>query len=231
MSGWTQNATHWSLLLRSGEAGWSYFYQRYRGPVAALFRRGGLDPSAVDDLVHDFFLGSLHRDFLRRADPARGSFRAYLATAARRFLASHFRDQGRAKRDPGPGGLVQLDEALDLPAKQSASLELAFDRAWAEEVLRRAEAAVAEDYAARGKAAHQRAFELRLGGSSWAEAAAALEASEAAVRGWATRYGDKLADAVRREISDTVAGDAELDQELAYLSRVLATPSPAPPSK
>ena len=231
MSGWTREATHWSLLLQSGEEGWSYFYERYRAPVAALFRRGGLPLGDVDDQVHDFFVNALDRDLLGRADPERGCFRAYRATAARRHLASHDRAAKRQKRDPGPGGVVQLDEHLDARPQDGPTLDEAFDRAWAEAILARAKAAVAADHAARGKAGHQRAFELRLAGAGWPAVARELGATEAAVRGWASRYGDKLAEAVRREIADTVSSAAELDAELAYMSQVLAAHEASPPAE
>ena len=219
MSGWTQEPTHWSLLLRSGDAGWTYFYERYRGPVAASFRRGGVPADAVEDLVQDFFVRALRRDFLGQADPARGCFRAYLATAARRHLIDHLRAQQRRKRDPGGGVLGSA--GLEGVAVEGPSLDEAFDRVWAEEVMARAKAGVAADYAARGKSAHERVFTRRLEGSSWAEVAVACGVSEATAKGWGARYGDKLALAVRREVADTVSSAAELDAELAYLSRVL----------
>lgn len=220
MSGWSDDPTHWSLLLQSGQHGWSYFYERYRDPVSSLFRRGGLPSEQVDDLVQEFFLTSLQREFLDQADPNRGRFRGYLATAARRFLTSHYRASGRLKRNP-QGKVVPLEEGVDVAAEGTLTPEEAFDLAWARGVLRRATEATEGDYRARGKGAHAEAFRLKQAGESWPAVAAALEASEAAVRGWASRFGDKLARAVRAEIAGTVPNEAELDDELAYLSQVL----------
>lgn len=221
MSGWSDDPTHWSLLLQSGQHGWTYFYERYRDPVVSLFRRGGLPAAQVDDLVQEFFLSSLQREFLNSADPNRGRFRAYLATAARRFLTSHYRASGRLKRSPKGREIVPLGEGVDVAAEGTLTPEEAFDLAWARGVLRRASEATEADYAARGKEVHAEAFRRKQAGESWPVIAAALESSEAAVRGWASRFGDKLARAVRAEIAGTVPNEAELDSELAYLSQVL----------
>lgn len=221
MSGWSDDPTHWSLLMRSGQQGWTYFYERYREPVVSLFRRGGLPAAQVDDLVQEFFLSSLQREFLVQANPSLGRFRAYLATAASRFLASHYRASGRLKRSPQGKDIVPLEDGVDVPAEGGLTPEEAFDLAWARGVLARASAAAEADYAARGKGAHAEAFQRKQGGESWQAIAEALGASEAAVRGWAARFGDKLARAVRAEIAGTVPNEAELDSELAYLSQVL----------
>ena len=222
MSGWSDDPTHWSLLLQSGDHGWTYFYERYRDPVVSLFQRGGLPASQVDDLTQEFFLSSLQREFLDSANPTLGRFRSYLATAARRFLISHYRASGRLKRSPQGKDLVPLEEGLDVPAEGGLTPEEAFDLAWARGVLARATATVQADYALRGKEAHAEAFQRKQEGESWQAIAAALGTSEASARGWASRFGDKLARAVRAEIAGTVPdSESELDSELAYLSQVL----------
>ena len=207
--------------MQSGQQGWTYFYERYRDPVVSLFRRGGLPAAQVDDLVQEFFLSSLQREFLDQADPTLGRFRAYLATAASRFLASHYRASARLKRSPQGKEIVPLVEAADLAADGGLSPEEAFDLTWARGVLARASAAAEADYTSRGKGAHAEAFQRKQAGESWQAIAEALHTSEAAARGWATRFGDKLARAVRAEIAGTVPNEAELDSELAYLSQVL----------
>ena len=90
----------------------------------------------------------------------------------------------------------------------------------AEDLLARAKAETLAAYRALGKEAHVEAFERRQEGVSWEAVADALGSTVPAVRGWASRYGDKLAQAVRSEISTTVSAE-DLDSELAYLSRVL----------
>jgi DNA-directed RNA polymerase specialized sigma24 family protein len=222
MSAWTEGPTHWSQLLPTQEKeGWSYFYSRYSPAVAAFFRRRGVASGEVDDLVHEFFLATLGRGFLARADPERGRFRGYLATAAQRFLATHWRDSKRQKRNPASGGVVSLDEGEDVPAESGLTPEEAFDLAWARGVLARATVAAEEGYRAKGKGDHVDAFRRKQAGETWQAIATALGSTPPAVRGWADRYGERLARCVREEVAGTVPDEAHLDQELTHLSQIL----------
>lgn len=224
MSAWTQDHTHWSMLLLSNEGGWRYFYERYRDAVEALFRREGLSASDADDVTQEFFLRTLNQDFLHRADPERGRFRAYLRTAARRFLAKHRRAEARLKRRPA-GGHVELNDEIELGAP-GLSPDEAFDLAWAKAVLARGVERARSYLQERGRAQQLRALLLRQEGASWASVAEELGTSAGAARQWGGRAEKVVARFVAEEVSGTVAGEGELGEELRELSRILAQESP-----
>lgn len=221
---WGPGTTEWTRLLVGAGVDardpWSFFYGRYREAVLALYRREGVHPDELEDLVQAFFTAALQQGFLERADPERGRFRGYLCLAARRFLASELRREGRQKRMPA-GGLVAL--ATDLqPVARDPGPEDAFDLAWARGVLERAVSRAREELLRAGKEPHARAWELRRAGSGWREIAARLGSTAAAVRGWGQRFEQRVAEHVRAEVAGTVLGEEELERELADLARILA---------
>ena len=208
------------MLLVSDEGGWRYFYQRYRGAVEALLRREGLSASDADDVAQEFFLRTLDQEFLSRADPERGRFRAYLRTAARRFLANHRRAEGRLKRRPA-GGLVELNEEVDQGAG-GLSPEDAFDQAWAKAILTRGVERARDHLRERGREQQLQALLLRQEGASWASVAETLGTSAGAARQWGGRAEKVVARFISEEVSGTVAGDRDLADELRELSQILA---------
>lgn len=220
MSAWTQANTHWSMLLVSDEGGWRYFYERYRGAVEALLRREGLSASDADDVAQEFFLKTLGQEFLARADPERGRFRAYLRTAARRFLANHLRAEGRLKRRP-QGGLVELNEEVDRAA--GLSPEEAFDQAWAKGILARGVERARAHLSERGREDQLEALLLRQEGASWASVAETLGTTAGAARQWGGRAEKVVARFVSEEVSGTVAGERDLADELRELARILGS--------
>lgn len=209
------------MLLVSHEGGWKYFYERYRGAVEALLRSEGLSANDADDVAQEFFMKTLDQEFLARADPERGRFRAYLRTAARRFLANHLRAQGRLKRRP-QGGWVALNEAVDQGAA-GASPEEAFDRAWAKAILARGVERARAHLAERGREDQLRALLLRQEGASWASVAETLGTTAGAARQWGGRAEKVVARFVSEEVSGTVAGERDLADELRELARILGS--------
>ena len=221
---WGPGTTHWSVLLSPDSPGdaWRFFYERYRDSVSALLRRGGVAEAELEDLVQEFFTATLQREFLAKADPSRGRFRGYLCTAARRFLASHYRRSGRLKRQPD-AGLVALDStvAATVPAG-GVTPEDEFDLAWARAVLQRAVARAEQAYRAQDKPGHAEAFRLRQLGTGWQEVATRLGTTQGAVRGWVSRFEQQVADHLREEVAGTVASEADLEAELRALSEILS---------
>jgi RNA polymerase sigma factor (sigma-70 family) len=216
-------STHWSMLLdvSQREDAWRYFYENYQGAVTALFRYEGAPSSDVDDLVHEFFLVTLSSEFLLKADPQRGRFRAYLKTAARRFLGAERRKAGRQKRRP-EGGLVGFDEGIGIADKSGMTPGEAFDLAWARSVLERGLERAKRELTEKGRGQQFEALRLRQDGASWKEIGASLGTTAGAVRGWVDRAEQTLARHIREEVSGTVAGEAALGEELQELTSILA---------
>src|SRR5512147_2735928 len=109
--------THWSAVLRAGDQdsraatdALEELCRVYWYPLYAFARRRGCIPADAEDLTQSFFARLLQRDFVARADPAKGRFRTFLLTLFKRFLANEWKRQHTAKR----GGLqpvLSIDSA------------------------------------------------------------------------------------------------------------------------
>lgn len=110
---------------------------RYWKPVYSWFRLAWAKSNDdAKDLTQAFFTELLEDPALRRFDPAKGGFRAYLKTLLRRFASHAERDRLRLKR--GGGKVVPLaGDVPELPAA-GADPEQVFERVWLEEVVRQA---------------------------------------------------------------------------------------------
>src|SRR5581483_1971660 len=72
------------------------FASRYWRPVFYFLRMRGYGLHEAEDLTQEFFLTFFERQWIDRADPARGRFRTYLLTILTRFVAD--RTSSRAPR-------------------------------------------------------------------------------------------------------------------------------------
>ena len=96
------NATRWSLILRAQGTGADVrvalgeligHYERF---VVWLIRHHGHPPdTSAEELKQDFLEGVLRRRDIAKLDRERGSFRAWLALAVKRFLMNEW-DKWRA---------------------------------------------------------------------------------------------------------------------------------------
>jgi RNA polymerase sigma-70 factor (ECF subfamily) len=110
--------------------------ERYARPAYRYLLGALHDPEAAGDLAQEFAVRFLKGDF-HRADQQCGRFRDYVKKALSHLVARHF----RRRLDAGP-----LPDDLEAPAAAPAGLEAAdreFLRAWREELLNRAWAALA----------------------------------------------------------------------------------------
>jgi RNA polymerase sigma factor (sigma-70 family) len=129
------------LLGDPGGPGWARALEvlctRYWKPVYSWFRLAWAKSNDdAKDLTQAFFTELLEAPALRRFDPAKGGFRAYLKTLLRRFAAHEERDRLRLKR--GGGKVVPLaGDVPDLP-DAAADPEKVFERVWLEEIVRQA---------------------------------------------------------------------------------------------
>src|SRR6185295_2185859 len=78
-------STAWSVVLAAakdsdGGAALDRLCRRYWRPAYTFARRSGLDRCDAEDATQDFFSHLFAGDWLKQADPDRGSFRAFLLT-------------------------------------------------------------------------------------------------------------------------------------------------------
>jgi DNA-directed RNA polymerase specialized sigma24 family protein len=223
--------TRWSLVIASRGAGkgardaLAELCERYRPVVLAHFRRH--DAAHADDDTQSFFLHFLEQRLQQRADPLRGSFRAFLFAAAQNHRRERIRAESAAKRR----GIVADDpDAIERLVDERAELSRRFDRDWALRVLACAYDCLRDEASRTGKLDLFNALEPFLvelpENDSYGAAGAPLGLSANAVAAAVKRLRDRFRMQVRRELADTLGEDANLDLEMAWL-RAALRPDPS----
>lgn len=221
--------TRWTLVRRAADASprgrraLGELLALYEAPLRAQLSRWRVPGTDGDDLWQEFATRLMEGEWLRRAEPASGSFRAFLGTALQRFAANRLREATAGKR--GGAAVHAGDDALDFAATDDPSPDRQFDADWAALVLARAHAALREEALARGKQALFEALEPFLAEDAQRDDYAALAAgigSNANAVGVAVhRLRARLRELVRREVAETVEDDAALAREMQALRDAL----------
>lgn len=157
--------TCWTVIRSAAQGGAApreEFARRYEAPLAAYFGarwRGGPLAQEAGDAVQEVFVECFRGGgALERAQPGGGGFQPYLYGVARnvaRRIEERFATRRRAAGTPGE--TVELDGLpLDEP-----SLSRAFDRAFAQSLLREAARLQEQRAAAEGERARRRVELLR----------------------------------------------------------------------
>lgn len=236
--------TRWSLVLAaspsSPESGRALgeLCVAYAQPLLVHGRRSGLDENEANDAVQGFLAQLLDRGGLAGADPGRGRFRAYLLGAFSHYLRSEARSARTLKRGGGAasGSLDVLATAAggvdalglrhyDDRAYRDLTPEAAFERAWANEVVRVSVEKLREEYLGRGRLKSFEALQDTLdggtGGASYSERAEVLGCSTGTVKVAVHRLRARLGELIRLEVADTLGGDQDLGDEVDLLFRAL----------
>jgi len=219
--------TQWTVLaqatLRGGEAeraALDRLCRDYWRPVWACLKGRGVADDRLDDLTQEFFLHLMERGFFRKADAAQGRFRHFLLGSLRYFLAEDARKNRTQKAGGGWERCELTNEALltEMDAAQ-------FDREWARALLDRTLAGEEEHIcSSRGRSAWEALRRFLPGAAeemSHAELARVLRMSEGGAKSEVSRMRQRYRDAIRREISRTVAAPHEIDEEMAHLREIL----------
>jgi len=232
--------THWSVVLKAGRKDTTQaldaleqLCRLYWYPLYAYVRRRGYSPPDAQDLTQEFFARLLERNWLARADQAKGRFRTFLLHTLERFLANEW-DKVRAIKRGGGRKLVplQCETGETRYSAEPADLrtpEQVFEHRWAVallgEVMQRLEA----EYHQQGKAALFAALQPCLVGDRerlpYPQLAAQLGENEGAVRVAVHRLRLRYRELLRAEIAHTVASAEDVDAEMRHLFRVLAQAS------
>lgn len=224
--------TRWTLILASQQGADAdrpareQLFAMYWKPVYFFVRRKGLDPAAAEDAVQGFFLHLLEKDFLPRADAARGRFRSYLLRSLEHYLVNLHAHEKAQKRGGGQR-FVPLDVAVaegDLPAAPDRAAD-AFDKEWALGLMDRAHARLRREYEdgkRKGRADVVLRFFALEAAPSYAEAAGECGMTVPQFKASLHRARARFRDILREEVSATVEDDAEGDREIGDLLRALA---------
>jgi len=228
--------TRWSLVRGAADPGApaardarDELCRLYWPPVYAYLRRRVTSRDEARDLCQAFFARLVERDWLARADPEQGSFRAFLVTLVRRFAANeHEREQALARG----GAVCHLPIALGdgEPGVEPAADETperSFDRAWARALLASALASLRADLGHGPAAARFELLEPHLvpGGNDpdYAALAAAFGVAESTARVIVFRARRRYRDLLRAAVAQTLGSREGVDAELGALLAALGS--------
>ena len=202
----------------------------YRAPVVGYIRNRTRNAEDVEDLAQSFFARFIEHAYHAHADPARGSFRAFLLTALKHFLE----DAGERMQAIKRGGNVQF-QALDSLAggevdaariEERDTPDQVFERAWAEAALRAAMRALQAEAAAAGRSAlFDQLCEFlveRPSESDYTRIAAALNMRRNTIAVAVHRLRQRLHELLRAELAETAADASGVEREVAALRKSMA---------
>ena len=236
------DTTHWTVVLAAGQSPSSEtaapalanFCQAYWPPLYAFLRCRGYSASDAQDLTQGFFLHLLKKNILSHADRERGRLRSFLLRALQNFLANDY-DRAQTIKRGGGVGMVPLHEHLAVAEATFSGANCGeetacYDYAWVATLVSRAWELLQQEYQAAGKAALLEALEpFLLGGTAPAprpeEVAERLGMPHATVRTSLLTLRRRYRDLLWQEVARTVTYPAQVDEEMRYLYRLLASPA------
>jgi len=233
------HTTHWSLVVLAaqrdgGDAAneaLAQLCQDYWPPLYSFIRRRGESVTAAQDLTQEFFARLLAKNYLQCADRERGRFRAFLIGSLKHFLANE-RKAARAQKRGGD----KLVFSLDFQAAEAKYLaepvdertpEQIYEQQWALLLIERVLKRVEQESVSSGKGEQYQKLRTVLvaapSAPSYAEIAADLQTTEAAVKMAVHRLRKRYRELLRKEIGQTVADAGEIEEELKELFAALAS--------
>ncbi len=229
--------TRWSLVRAAGGEPGSQarealgtLCEGYWYPLYSYVRRQGASPADAEDRVQAFFAFVLAGRVISAADPLRGRFRSFLLRSLQNFLRDEHRQATTLKRGGGRV-IASLDSAtaeeryLMEPATTDTPERL-FERQWALTLLQSALQQVQDEYVASGQATLWKELEAHLRQDAAAvpyfELGARLGMTEAAVKSAAHRLRKRYRERLRAAVADTLADEADVDDELRVLRQAVA---------
>ncbi len=229
--------THWSLLADASLSGdaearaaLARLCEAYRPPVVVFLLQRGHPASTAEDHAQEFFLKLLESRAWKRADRARGRFRTFLLGALM-HVVGRARVRSEAECRGGGAFVASLDELAGKGFEPSAAMDESdggFDREWAAQLLELAFAAVVRPFLEGGREREWQVVSRFLPGGGeppgYEEAAEQAGLSLPALKTAVHRVRQRFREELRAAVARTVSAAHEIDDELAYLHRVLSSP-------
>lgn len=232
--------TDWGLLvdIRGGspakkQAALEILARRYWKPVFRFLQFSGKEEESAKDLTQAFFAEWIETNSFAKADEQKGRFRSFMLASLKRFAANEYRADQALKRRPA-AGLLSLDELMDDPeiAFEPADIrtpDMAFDRAWAAEVVGRVLSHLEMECRNKGQEAHFDIFSKRLIQPILHGVEAPAMAELAAGHGLTEKQGGNLLETAKRayrrllkeEVRLYAASDSEVSEEVRELFAIL----------
>jgi RNA polymerase sigma factor (sigma-70 family) len=226
-------STTWSLVLEAGKsenggAALERLCGKHWRPIYVFARRSGLSPSDAEDATQEFFIELLEREWLKKADPSRGSFRAFLLAILRNFLANRRRVSLAARRGGG-ASILSLDGAegereLAALAVNVVDPAQAYEATWANGVLHTAWDRLAREQRDAGKISvfeSLRAYVTQTPAiGDYQRLSEKLGMRRGQIALLIHRLNRRFTELIRAEVADTLVDRSELDNELRFLLEV-----------
>lgn len=227
--------TAWSLVLAAskpddGGQALERLCRKHWRPIYVFVRGSGVAAADAEDVTQDFFLYLLRKEWIQQANPARGSFRAYLLTLLKNFLANHRRRDQAEKRG---AGVEQLSINAAEGERIFAALKAggpdparSYESSWAQGVLEAAWTRLKAEEAAAGKGERFQALKPFVTAAPAAGDYERLSQQLGLRRGQVAvlihRLSRRFAELVRAEVADTLVDRSELEAELRHLLSISA---------
>jgi len=204
----------------------------YWAPLYGFVRSRGYTVHDAQDLTQSFFAYVIERKVYARANRQKGRFRSFLLASLKNFLADAV-DRERTLKRGGAQIFLPLHEEQ---AREAESLfqthsgisneDRLFDRSWAEALVAVGLERLAADYKRESKEELFNELRIFLTSSAeplptYAELAVRLRMVESTLRSHVTRLRTRYREVLRAEVRRTVDTEAEVDEELHELVRVL----------
>lgn len=226
-------STEWSLVLEASTDGGpalDRLCRIYWRPVYVYIRATGVTRDEAEDITQEFFADMLRRDWLKRADRERGSFRGFLRSSVRFFVSNLRRKAHAQKRGGGePVRSLAIEECeRELARQTSGQVDPAalYEQIWANCVL---DAALLRLASEQVKAGHGETFEqLRPyltsppASGDYIRLAEKLQLPPGQIAVRVHRLTQRFAEVIRAEVAATLADPRDLEPELRHLLRLVA---------
>ena len=203
----------------------------YWYPVYSFIRRSGNTAGQAEDLTQGFFELVLSKELFPKAEREKGRLRSFLLRALQRFVG-HQLEKERALKRGGGKQVISFDYELAAEwyadeSEESLAPDRAFEKRWAITLLDQALDALRHEQIAAGRERHWKALRPFLawnaGAGSQDEAAADLGVTVGAFRAALLRLRRRFRAILSDQISQTVGSAEELEDEIRFLFKVLAS--------
>ena len=224
--------TRWSVVVAAGQkaggddarAALETLCRTYWYPLYVYARRKGHAAEDAADLVQGFFASLLERRAVARADRERGRFRSFLLASLDHYLANEWR-RATAQKRGGGAVLVGLDfddgeRRYGLEPSHHLTPDRVYERRWALTLIDAAMGRLRAEYQARDRGDLFATLAGLISGErdeAYAGVAGRLGMSEGAVKVAVHRLRKRCRELLREEVAQTVAGEAQVDDELGHL--------------
>jgi RNA polymerase sigma factor (sigma-70 family) len=234
-------STHWSVVVAAGrsqvepeiaDAALAELCRSYWAPLYSFVRSRGYSVHDAQDLTQSFFAYVIEHKIYTRVDRQKGRFRSFLLASLKNFLADASDRDRTLKRGGGQNFLplheeqIKEAESLFQNHRGASTEDRLFDRSWAEALVAAGLERLSADYRSEAKETLFNELRIFVSGCAgpppaYAELAVRLSMTESTLRSHVTRLRARYREVLRAEVRRTVETEAEVDEELHELLRVL----------